>query len=84
MIIIIIIIIIILNSDAVSSLPVIFTLSKWLIRINIDQTKKDKLNIDQTKKDKLKYKNYDSLGEESNMEGFEVFPFSQNCMLIMT
>lgn len=79
-----IIIIIILNSDAVSSLPVIFTLSKWLIRINIDQTKKDKLNIDQTQKDKLKYKNYDSLGEESNMEGFEVFPFSQNCMLIMT
>ena len=74
MIIFIIIIIIILNSDAVSSLPVIFTLSKWLIRINIDQTKKDK----------LKYKNYDSLGEESNMEGFEVFPFSQNCMLIMT
>ena len=55
-----IIIIIILNSDAVSSLPVIFTLSKWLIRKNIDQTKKDKLNIDQT------------------------FPFSQNCMLIMT
>ena len=46
-----IIIIIILNSDAVSSLPVIFTLSKWLIRINIDQTKKDKLNIDQTQKD---------------------------------
>ena len=84
MIIFIIIIIIILNSDAVSSLPVIFTLSKWLIRINIDQTKKDKLNIDQTQKDKLKYKNYDSLGEESNMEGFEVFPFSQNCMLIMT
>ena len=81
---IIFIIIIILNSDAVSSLPVIFTLSKWLIRINIDQTKKDKLNIDQTQKDKLKYKNYDSLGEESNMEGFEVFPFSQNCMLIMT
>ena len=79
-----IIIIIILNSDAVSSLPVIFTLSKWLIRINIDQTKKIKLNIDQTQKDKLKYKNYDSLGEESNMEGFEVFPFSQNCMLIMT
>lgn len=79
-----IIIIIILNSNAVSSLPVIFTLSKWLIRINIDQTKKDKLNIDQTQKDKLKYKNYDSLGEESNMEGFEVFPFSQNCMLIMT
>lgn len=79
-----IIIIIILNSDAVSSLPVIFTLSKWLIRINIDQTKKDKLNVDQTQKDKLKYKNYDSLGEESNMEGFEVFPFSQNCMLIMT
>lgn len=79
-----IIIIIILNSDAVSSLPVIFTLSKWLIRINIDETKKDKLNIDQTQKDKLKYKNYDSLGEESNMEGFEVFPFSQNCMLIMT
>lgn len=84
MIIFVIIIIIILNSDAVSSLPVIFTLSKWLIRINIDQTKKDKLNIDQTQKDKLKYKNYDSLGEESNMEGFEVFPFSQNCMLIMT
>lgn len=84
MIIFIIIIIIILNSDAVSSLPVIFTLSKWLIRINIDETKKDKLNIDQTQKDKLKYKNYDSLGEESNMEGFEVFPFSQNCMLIMT
>ena len=84
MIIFIIIIIIILNSDAVSSLPVIFILSKWLIRINIDQTKKDKLNIDQTQKDKLKYKNYDSLGEESNMEGFEVFPFSQNCMLIMT
>lgn len=79
-----IIIIIILNSNAVSSLPVIFTLSKWLIRINIDETKKDKLNIDQTQKDKLKYKNYDSLGEESNMEGFEVFPFSQNCMLIMT
>ena len=50
---IIFIIIIILNSDAVSSLPVIFTLSKWPIRINIDQTKKDKLNIDQTKKDKL-------------------------------
>ena len=68
-----IIIIIILNSDAVSSLPVIFTLSKWLIRINIDETKKDKLNIDQTQKDKLKYKNYDSLGEESNMEGFKVF-----------
>lgn len=79
-----IIIIIILNSDAVSSLPVIFTLRKWPIRKNIDQTKKDKLNIDQTQKDKLKYKNYDSLGEESNMEGFEVFPFSQNCMLIMT
>ena len=49
-----IIIIIILNSDAVSSLPVVFTLSKWPIRINIDQTKKDKLNIDQTKKYKLK------------------------------